>query len=190
MSVQRELESYLKAFRRRLEALSVARGTAVLAVAAFVVTMVAVYVGTRRAFDAEFVLGARLALAAVLGVVIAWLVVYPLRKLERSRAIPAIEKRAPDFDGRLETYDGLVRKNPRSPFVALLAEDALALARKIPVSLKVPAWQIRAPAAVAVLAAALLVGVAAFGPENWRYGVRHLWAGWLFDDTLPPQFIE
>src|SRR5690606_6909441 len=64
------------------------------------------------------------------------------------------------------------------------------LARKIPVSLKVPAWQIRAPAAVALLAAALLVGVAAFGPENWRYGVRHLWAGWLFDDTLPPQFIE
>ncbi|MFS8608280.1 MAG: hypothetical protein LOD94_09850, partial [Gammaproteobacteria bacterium] len=190
MSVQRELESYLKAFRRRLEALSVARGTAVLAVAAFVVTMVAVYFGTRRAFDAEFVIGARLALAAVLGVVVAWLVVYPLRKLRTSRAILEIEQRAPDFDGRLETYDSLVRKNPRSPFVALLAEDALALARRIPVPLKVPSWQIRVPAAIALVAVALLVGIAAFGPESWRYGVRHLWVGWLFDDTLPPQFIE
>src|SRR5690606_11437824 len=138
MSVQRELDSYLQGFRRRLEALSVARGTAVLAVAAFAVTMVAVYFGARRAFDADFVLGARLALAAVLGIVIAALVIYPLRKLEKSRAIPEIERRAADFDGRLETYDGLVRKNPRSPFVALLAEDALALARKIPISIKVP----------------------------------------------------
>ena len=28
-----------------------------------------------------------------------------------------------------------------------------------------------------------------FGPANWRYGVRHLWAGWLVEDTLPPQYL-
>src|SRR5690606_12371924 len=143
-----------------------------------------------RAFDDQFVLGARIALAVVLGVVIAWLVVYPLRRLRRTRAIAEIEQRAPDFDGRLETYDGLVRTNARSPFLGLLAEDALALARGIPAALKVPNWQIRVPTAIAIGAALLLVGVAMFGPDTWRYGVRHLWAGWLLDDTRPPQFIE
>src|SRR5690606_29842353 len=44
--------------------------------------------------------------------------------------------------------------------------------------------------AIAIGAAVLLVGIAAFGPDTWRYGVRHLWAGWLLDDTLPPQYIE
>src|SRR5690606_32485751 len=130
------------------------------------------------------------ALAVVLGVVIAWLVVYPLRRLRRTRAIAEIEQRAPDFDGRLETYDGLTRTNARSPFLGLLAEDALRLARGIPAALKVPSWQIRVPAAIAIVAAVLLVGIAAFGPDTWRYGVRHLWAGWLLDDTLPPQYIE
>src|SRR5690606_1458356 len=148
------------------------------------------YLGTRRAFDDQFVLVARLALAVVLGVVIAWLDVYPLRRLRRTRAIAEIEQRAPDFDGRLETYDGLTRTNARSPFLGLLAEDALRLARGIPAALKVPSWQIRVPAAIAIGAAVLLVGIAAFGPDTWRYGVRHLWAGWLLDDTRPPQFIE
>ena len=35
----------------------------------------------------------------------------------------------------------------------------------------------------------MLVGTAVFGPANWRYGVRHLWAGWLVEDTLPPQYL-
>ena len=47
----------------------------------------------------------------------------------------------------------------------------------------------RAPAALAILAVVVLVGTAVFGPANWRYGVRHLWAGWLVEDTLPPQHL-
>src|SRR5690606_35092322 len=74
-------------------------------------------------------------------------------------------------------------------FLTLLAEDALDLARRIPVALKVPTRQIRVPAAIAAVAVAGLVWFAAFGPDNWRYGVRHLWAGWFLDDTLPPQRI-
>src|SRR5690606_26654042 len=184
MTAQKELDSYLAGFRRRLEALVVARGTAILAIAAFAVTMIAVYLGTRRAFDDQFVLAARLALALVLGVVIAWLVVYPLRKLRRSRAIPAIERRAPDFDGRLETYDGLMNEKAerRSPFLGLLAEDAMKFARRIPIAMKVRSWEISVPAVLAVIAAAALIGTAAVGPDNWRYGVRHLWAGWFLDD--------
>src|SRR5690606_40016141 len=98
--------------------------------------------------------------AVVLGLVIAWLVGYPLGRLKRSRAIAEIEQRAPAFDGRLETYDGLARTNARSPFLGLLAEDALGLARGIPAALKVPSWQIRVPTAIAIGAALRRVGVA------------------------------
>src|SRR5690606_26148587 len=133
--------------------------------AAFAVTMVAVFFGIRRAFDEQFVLGARLALALVIAAAIAWLVAYPLRKLRRTRAIEAIEQRAPDFDGRLETYDGLSRADTgqRSPFLGLLAEDALKLARRIPITMKVKSWEISVPAALAALAVAALLGTAAFG---------------------------
>ena len=191
MTAQSQLEAYLGEFRQRLKALIVARGAALLAIAALVVTLVAVYFGIRRAFDPQIVIGARVVLLLLLAGIAVALVVLPLRALRRSRGIKDIERRAPDFNGRLETYDGIVYGPPEraTPFLGLLAEDALKLARKIPVALKVPALQVRAPAALAAVALALLVGTALFGPDNWRYGVRNLWAGWLVEDTLPPQYL-
>jgi hypothetical protein len=189
MTAQSQLEAYLGEFRRRLKTLIVARGAAVLAAAALAVTLIAVYIGTRRAFDPTFIYGARAVLLLLLGAIALALLVLPLRALSRSRGIRDIERRAPDFDGRLETYDGLTHGREATPFLGLLAEDALALARRIPIALKIPTLQIRAPAVIAALAAGALVWFAAFGPDNWRYGVRHLWAGWLLDDTLPPQHI-
>jgi hypothetical protein len=191
MSAQSQLEAYLGEFRRRLESLILARGAAILGVAALVITLIAVYIGMRRAFDPAFVYGARTVLLLLLAAIVVGLFVLPLRVLKRTRGIPDIERRAPDFDGRLETYDGLVQRSAvePTPFLGLLAEDALKLARRIPIALKIPALQIRLPAIVAGVAALALAWFAAFGPDNWRYGVRHLWAGWLLDDTLPPQRI-
>ena len=53
MTAQSQLEAYLGEFRRRLRSLIVARGAAVLTAVALAVTLVAVYIGTRRAFDPE-----------------------------------------------------------------------------------------------------------------------------------------
>src|SRR5688572_29394125 len=191
MTAQSQLEAYLGEFRQRLKALIVARGAAMLAVAALVVTLIAVYFGIRRAFDPQIVIGARIVLLLMLGAIGVSLVALPLRALTRSRGIKDIERRAPDFNGRLETYDGIVHGPPEraTPFLGLLAEDALNFARRIPIALKIPDLHVRAPAALAVIAVVLLVGTAVFGPENWRYGVRHLWAGWLVEDTLPPQYL-
>ena len=189
MTAQSQLEAYLGEFRRRLRSLIVARGAAVLTAVALAVTLVAVYIGTRRAFDPDFIYGARTVLALLLAGVAIALVARPLRSLKRTRGIGDIERRAPDFNGRLETYDGLTHSDRPTPFLTLLAEDALKLARRIPVALKIPSRQISVPTALAVLAVGALVWFAAFGPDNWRYGVRHLWAGWLFSDTLPPQRI-
>ena len=67
MTAQSQLEAYLGEFRQRLKALIVARGAAVLATAALVVTLVAVYFGIRRAFDPQIVIGARIVLLVLLG---------------------------------------------------------------------------------------------------------------------------
>ncbi|HLF10954.1 MAG TPA: hypothetical protein VJA26_07045, partial [Gammaproteobacteria bacterium] len=191
MTAQSQLEAYLGAFRQRLQSLIVARGAAILTAAALAVTLIAVYIGARRAFDPQFIYGARTVLVLLLAGILISLVVFPLRALRRSRGIRDIERRAPDFDGRLETYDGLThaKADRPTPFLGLLAEDALKLARRIPIALKIPSWHISVPAVLAFVAVAALVWFAAYGPNNWRYGVRHLWAGWLLDDTLPPQRI-
>src|SRR5512145_2822120 len=181
MTAQSQLEAYLGEFRQRLKALIVARGAALLAVAALIVTLIAVYFGIRRAFDPQIIISARVVLLLLLAGIAVGLVVLPLRALKRNRGIKDIERRAPDFNGRLQTYDGIAHGPPErsTPFLGLLAEDALKLARQVPVKLKIPDLQVRLPASLAVLALAAIVGTALFGPANWRYGVRHLWAGWL-----------
>ena len=194
MKAQTRLEEYLRGFRLRLRALILARGVAVLCAAALAVTLLAVMIGTRQAFPDGLMNGARLFLALSLGAVAALLLIRPLQVLRRTRGVADIEKRAPDFDGRIETYDELARgkrHDPRqpSPFLGLLAEDALRLARAIPAALRVRSREIAIPGALAAVALGVLVWFAAYGPDNWRYGVRHVWAGWVMADTLPPQRI-
>ncbi|HEY5666702.1 MAG TPA: O-antigen ligase family protein, partial [Gammaproteobacteria bacterium] len=189
MNARQQLESYLDQFRQRLKRLVIARGAALLAVTALILTLAAVWFGTRRAFDAEFMMAARLVLlVAIIGIVVG-LFVIPLRAMKRSRAVPDIERRAPDFDGRIETYEDLASSGRKSPFLGLLAEDALRFARKMPVAFGVTRLELSVPAVVGGVAVLTLLGAAIVGPGNWRYGVRDLWAGWLLDDTLPPQFI-
>ena len=193
MTVQAQLEGYLGEFRRRLRALIIARGAAVLSIAALLFTLAAVFMGTRQAFANQLMVSARLLLVLLLAGLVIGLLAIPLRALRRSEGVADIERRAPDFDGRIETYHGLANASKdaeqRSPFLGLLAEDTLKIARRIPVALNVRNWEISTPAVLTTLALGALVWFAAFGPDNWRYGVRHLWAGWAISDTLPPQRI-
>ncbi|HWN39905.1 MAG TPA: hypothetical protein VNP02_15490, partial [Gammaproteobacteria bacterium] len=85
MTAQSQLEAYLGEFRQRLKALIVARGAAMLAVAALVVTLVAVYFGIRRAFDPTIIVSARVVLLLLLAGIALGLVVLPLRTLKRNR---------------------------------------------------------------------------------------------------------
>ena len=141
MTAQSQLEAYLGEFRRRLKALIVARGAALLAVAALVVTLVAVYFGIRRAFDPQFVYGARTVLAAA-----RWRAIASASsrcrcaRCKRSRGIRDIERRAPDFNGRLETYDGISHGPPERARRSWACSPRMRskFARRIPVALKVP----------------------------------------------------
>ncbi|HSG64945.1 MAG TPA: hypothetical protein VLD39_08090, partial [Gammaproteobacteria bacterium] len=121
MSARTQLEGYLGEFRQRLKSLIVARGAAVLAVTVLALTLGAVFVGTRRAFADSIMIGARLALLVAIICLVVALVVLPLRKLRRTEGVAEIERRAPDFDGRIETYDELKRREGgASVFIGLL----------------------------------------------------------------------
>tara|TARA_B100000029_G_scaffold516707_1_gene632979 strand:+ start:4359 stop:7901 length:3543 start_codon:yes stop_codon:yes gene_type:complete len=194
MIAQKKLEKYLEDFRQRIKALVMLRGAAVLSLVALVVTLTAVFIGTRQAFPSELISGARLFLIISLFAIAMILLVRPLRVLRRTRGVFEIEKRTSGIDGRLETYDQLLtqnKENPKksSPFLGLLAEDALKVVERVPPSMRIPNWEISVPAVVGFIALGVLVWFASFGPDNWRYGVRHLWVGWVLEDTLPPQRI-
>ena len=112
MTAQSQLEAYLGEFRQRLKALIVARGAAMLAVAALVVTLIAVYFGIRRAFDPQLVIGARIVLFLLLAAIAVGLVVLPLRALQRSRGIKDIERRAPAGRARCRRRSRGGRRSP------------------------------------------------------------------------------
>ena len=82
MTAQSQLEAYLGEFRQRLKALIVARGAAMLAFAALVVTLLAVYFGIRRAFDPQIVISARVVLLLLSAGIAVGLVALPLRALQ------------------------------------------------------------------------------------------------------------
>lgn len=187
MSSTNEFEQYLTQFRQRLKQLVMARGGAILLVAALVITLAAVTIAIRQGFPNDIVIASRLALLAVLAAIAWWLVVLPRREVSEDGA-PEIEERTPAFEGRVTTWmeiDG--SKNPMSE---LLAEDSLRIARQHPVEQQVRKQEFSLTLGTATVAAAALLFFAIAGPGNYAYGVRHLWFGWAFSDLLPPQSIE
>jgi len=93
MSAQSQLEAYLREFRERLKRLIVARGAAVLAVAALAISLVAVYFGIRQAFAPGLIITARILLLVVIAGCAAGLIYWPITVLRRSRGVAEIERR-------------------------------------------------------------------------------------------------
>lgn len=187
MSSTNEFEQYLTQFRQRLKRLVLARGGAILLVAALVITLAAVAIAIRQGFPNDIVIASRLLLLAVVAAIAWWLVILPRRKVSADGA-PEIEERTPAFDGRVTTWKEI--DGSRNPMSELLAEDSLRIAREHPVEKQVRGQEFSLTLGAAAVAAAALLFFAIAGPGNYAYGVRHLWFGWAFSDLLPPQSIE
>ncbi len=181
MTAQSQLEAYLGEFRQRLRALIVARGAALLALAALAITLVAVYFGIRRAFDPQIVYtrpraavaGARRHRRHADRVAPARSVSHarhprdraprarlqrPPRNLRRHRARPGRTRDAVPGPARRRRAEARARHSSR-------AQGARAAHARARGDRDLRPWP--------------LVWFASYGPANWRYGVRNLWAGWL-----------
>lgn len=187
MTFSQQFEEYLASFRLRLKALLLARGAAVIAIAALALSLVAVTVAIRSGFPANLMVAARvIILAAVAGLGYFFFAVQRRRVDHDAAAI--VQARVPAFDGRVAAY--LDKQNTNSPLRELLAEDSLAIATDHAPDVQIASREFGLAWTAAAAAALTLLVIALAGPGNYSYGVRDLWVGWAFPGLLPPQSIE
>ncbi|MEJ1965196.1 MAG: DUF4175 family protein [Gammaproteobacteria bacterium] len=188
MSARERLEQYLDRVRRRLRAAVVARASAVVALTALLVTVIAVWLLRDPGFPPAQVMAARVVLALSLVVAAAAMLWRPLLALQPRNRSKAFERNLPTQGGRIETYMELARRREQgepAPLIDLLAEDALAVAEQAPPETAVPRRRLWVPAAVAAGAVAVLIGLMVFDRAGFGFGSRNLW----FGATLPKEKI-
>jgi len=182
-----EFEQYLRGFRHRLRQLVRARGSALLLIAALLITLGVVAVANRQGFPEDVIVVGRLLLLGVLIAIGWWYLVLPARRAESDGTVD-LEQRAPEFDGRIQTWKEIDPN--KNPIADLLAEDSLKIAKNYPPDRTIPRKEFSLTLVGASIAAFALLFFAIAGPGNYAYGVRHLWFGWAFSDLLPPQNIN
>lgn len=187
MRSTQELDQYLHQFRLRLKQLVLARGAAMMSVAALLVTLIAVATANRNGFPDQIVITSRLLLIALLAALAYRFVILPRRRIDENGAAD-IEQRTEAFGGRVEAYVEI--NDERNPMRELLAEDAARIAKQHPPDSQVARKEFTFACTVAAIAIAGLLFLAIAGPGNYAYGVRHLWFGWAIPGLLPPQSIE
>jgi hypothetical protein len=159
---------------------------AVLCVVILLVSGVGAFLGVRTGFADHVIFTARAVLLLGAIAVIIGLIILPRRRIDRATAAH-VESRTPAFAGRVETYLGL--SNKTNPLRSLLAQDAAEVAAHFPVERQIRPQAFTLPAAATAVSLGALLWLAVAGPGLLNYGVRHLWAGWIGLDLLPPQSI-
>src|SRR6185437_79663 len=151
------------------------RGTAVIAAAALILTLVLIWVGNRYEFAQQVVFPLRILLFVCLAAAVSFALALPLLKLNRRRITRLAERRFPGFGERLLTV--AERPDPANPFTELLAEDALQIARQHPPEDLRSGRLLAVCLGSGVTAATILIWLIASGPGYWGYGAGLLWTG-------------
>ena len=129
MTTLDQLNQYLGELERRLRLGMLARGVAILVVAALAATLLLVLITNAFAFSSTSMTLARLALWLVLFASIALGIWIPFRRVNRLRAAARAEQTFPQFEERLLTAADQFAKTPRDPFLELLAADTMQVAK-------------------------------------------------------------
>ena len=187
MTFSKQFEEYLDSFTQRLKKLVVARGVAAMAVAALAVSLLAVTAAIRSGFPSDFMITARIVLAACIGGLAYYFFVLLRRRIDAESAHD-IETKTPEFGGRVEAY--VDTRDAANPMRELLAEESLDIAAHHLPAKQVASREFHFAWASAGVALGVLLLVAIAGPGNYSYGIRDLWVGWAFPGLLPPQSIE
>ena len=123
------LAHYMDRLERRLRMFAWTRGAAAVFLAALLLTVLIVAVLMWSAFSQSGVILGRFVLFLGIGAAAAVALVVPLMRMNRRRAAQEVEQRHPGFDQRLLTFTERSRDDASDPFLPLLAEDALVIAR-------------------------------------------------------------
>src|SRR5947209_17736410 len=123
------LANYLDRLERRLRLFAWTKGAAAIAGTALALTLLIVGVLLAVAFTPNSLLAGRFLLFLGIGAAVALALVSPLLRLNRRKAAQEVEQRRPGFDQRLVTFTERSKTNANDPFLPLLAEDTLEMAR-------------------------------------------------------------
>src|SRR5215469_3356550 len=170
------LSEYLGAVERRLRLLAITRGIAATAAAALIFTLVAVLLANYFAFSHGGVLSARFLLFFGIAFAAAAALVIPALRLNRRRAAREAETKYPQFEERLLTFSERVEQNPNDPFLQLLADDTLSVARQAEPHEVAKSSRLFGFSSAAAASALLLIGLA-YAPGFLGYGTSLLWGG-------------
>jgi len=181
------LDQYLDSFKLRLRKLTVLQGIAATSVVLLVISVLGAWLSTESGFSGDTVAAFRIFLVLAIAAVVITTIINPLRDIDAGIS-SKIEARTPDFGGRIETYAQM--KEDNNPFRELLAEDALKVSDTHPVEQAISKNDFGLAGAVGGMALVVLMVLLVAGPGMMNYSLRNLFAGWAFDDLLPPQSIE
>src|SRR5580700_10444177 len=180
------LAQYLDRLEHRLRMFAWTRGAAAVVGAALILTVAIVGSLMLAAFSPSGLILGRFVLFIGIGAAIAAGLVVPLMRLNRRRAAQEVENRRPGFDQRLLTFTERSRHNADDPFLPLLAEDALIIAREAePEQLITKNVFIRF-ASLGAAAASVLVWLMFWGPGVFGYGTSLLWGSYPKDQASKP----
>jgi hypothetical protein len=186
MNAIHKLDQYLAAFATRLRTLTLLKGAAATALVLLLVSGIGAWFSAESGFASTTTNVFRVVLVLALAAVILLLVIDPLQKLKSSLS-RHVEKRVPDFNGRIDTYAQMKESN--NPFIELLAEDTLKISDQHPVGQEVRQKELSIAAAILAAILAIFLYLLIAGPGMLNFGLRNLLAGWAFSDLLPPQTI-
>jgi len=182
MTTAERLLDYIRTVRRCLRVQAAARGMALTLLCALALTLIAVPAAHSQRFTEEAVRWARLALFAGTLAAAGLLLVLPLlRRWSDRRIARYIEERHPEYRDRLASAVELLESDRSSDpdILALLLEDAHGSVSAAPASGYLDRRRVARFGALAAACIAVFAVLALVGPSIYRYGIGHLWTGWL-----------
>lgn len=176
------LVNYIRTVRRCLRVQAAARGMALTLLCALALTLIAVPAAHWQRFTEEAVRWTRLALFGGTLAAAGLLLVLPLvRRWSGRRIARYIEERHPEYRDRLASAVELLESGRRADpdILALLVEDAHGTVSAAPASGYLDRRRVARSGALAAACIAVFAVLALVGPSMYRYGIGHLWTGWL-----------
>ncbi len=186
MNPLESLAQYMDRLERRLRLFAWTRGAAAVVGAALILTVAIVGTLILLAFSPSSLILGRFVLFLGVGAAVAVGLVVPLLRMNRRRAAQEVESRHPGFDQRLLTFTERSRDNATDPFLPLLAEDALVIARDAEPEKVIDRARFIRFASLGAAAASVLVYLMFWGPGVFGYGTALLWGSYSKDGLVKP----
>jgi len=169
------LARYLVTMKWRLRLSSWIEGTAVLALCSLVLTLVLSLILNLTPHSPARLSSFRIALFLSLGIVAGWVLASPLLRLRPRDVARELEHRFPEFDQRLLTWIERRHDTDAQPFLALLAENAMEIAKDAAPNKVFPRRRLLLLSGTTVSTALALTALIARGHGAIASGAQQLW---------------